>query len=34
MDIALLDGCQFEWLAAPKEVLGKNGKVTGLVVQK
>ncbi len=33
MDIALLDGCQIEWLAAPKQVLG-NGKVTGLVCSK
>jgi glutamate synthase (NADPH/NADH) small chain len=34
MDIALLDGVQFEWLAAPKEVLGKKGKVTGLVCSR
>jgi dihydropyrimidine dehydrogenase (NAD+) subunit PreT len=34
MDIALLDGVQFEWLAAPKEVIGKKGKVTGLICSK
>ena len=34
MDIALLDGCQIEWLAAPKEVKGENGKVTHLVCSK
>lgn len=33
-DIALLDGCQVSWLAAPKEVIGQNGKVTSLVVDK
>lgn len=31
LDIALLDGCNIIWLAAPKEVLGAEGKVTGLV---
>lgn len=31
LDIAMLDGCRLQWLAAPKEVLGSNGKVTGLV---
>ena len=31
LDIARLDGCQFIWLAAPKEVIGKDGKVTHLV---
>ncbi len=31
LDIAKLDGCQFLWLAAPKEILGENGKVTALV---
>jgi glutamate synthase (NADPH/NADH) small chain len=31
MNIALLDGCKIKWLSAPKEVLGKKGKVTGLV---
>lgn len=30
-DIAKLDGCQFLWLAAPKEIIGENGKVTALV---
>lgn len=34
LDIALLDGCNIIWLAAPKEVLGKDGKVTGLVCSK
>lgn len=31
LDIAKIDGCKFLWLAAPKEVLGHNGKVQGLV---
>ena len=30
LDIAKLDGCEIIWLAAPKEVLGKDGKVTAL----
>lgn len=30
LDIAKLDGCNIIWLAAPKEVLGKDGKVTAL----
>lgn len=34
VDIAKLDGCQFVWLAAPKEVIGQNGKVTHLVCSK
>jgi glutamate synthase (NADPH/NADH) small chain len=34
VDIARLDGCQFVWLAAPKEVIGQNGKVTHLVCSK
>lgn len=31
LDIAKLDGCKIIWLAAPKEVKGKNGKVNELV---
>lgn len=31
LDIAKLDGCNIMWLAAPKEVIGVNGKVTALV---
>ncbi|MCE3283702.1 MAG: NAD(P)-dependent oxidoreductase, partial [Chitinophagaceae bacterium] len=31
LDIALLDGCRLQWLAAPKEVIGENGKVKALV---
>ena len=31
LDIAKLDGCKIIWLAAPKEVLGVDGKVTQLV---
>lgn len=31
LDIAKLDGCEIIWLAAPKEVLGENGKVKALV---
>ena len=26
-DIAMLDGCHVQWLAAPKEIIGENGKV-------
>ena len=31
LDIAKLDGCKIVWLAAPKAVLGDQGKVTALV---
>ena len=31
LDIARLDGCATIWLAAPKEIMGKDGKVTALV---
>ncbi|GAC1398789.1 MAG: NAD(P)-dependent oxidoreductase [Sediminibacterium sp.] len=31
LDIAKLDGCKIIWLAAPKEVIGMEGKVTQLV---
>jgi glutamate synthase (NADPH/NADH) small chain len=31
LDIAKLDGCNVIWLAAPKEVIGENGKVKQLV---
>jgi glutamate synthase (NADPH/NADH) small chain len=31
LDIALLDDCEVIWLAAPKEVIGENGKVKSLV---
>lgn len=31
LDLAKLDGCQILWLAAPKEVIGENGKVMKLV---
>jgi glutamate synthase (NADPH/NADH) small chain len=34
LDIARLDGCQFIWLAAPKEVIGNDGKVTQLVCSR
>ena len=30
LDIAMLDGCEIVWLAAPKEAIGKNGKVSSL----
>ena len=30
LDIAKLDGCNIVWLAAPKEVIGSDGKVTAL----
>lgn len=31
LDIAKLDGCEIIWLAAPKEILGKDGKVAQLI---
>ena len=31
LDIAKLDGCKIIWCAAPKEILGQDGRVTGLV---
>ena len=31
LDLAMLDGCQVEWLAAPKEIIGENGKVKAIV---
>lgn len=30
LDIAMLDGCNIRWLAAPMEVMGINGKVAAL----
>lgn len=34
LDLALLDGCEVIWLAAPKEVVTENGKVKALVCNK
>ncbi len=34
LDIAKLDGCNIIWLAAPKEILGADGKVTSIVCSK
>ena len=34
LDIAKLDGCNIIWLAAPKEVIGENNKVTQLICSK
>ncbi|MFL5740974.1 MAG: NAD(P)-dependent oxidoreductase [Flavisolibacter sp.] len=31
LDLAKLDGCQIKWLAAPKEIIGENGKTKFLV---
>ena len=31
LDIAKLDGCKIIWLASPKEIIGKDGKVSQLV---
>ncbi len=31
LDIAMLDGCKIVWLAAPKEIIGADGKVTALI---
>ncbi|MDQ6890433.1 MAG: FAD-dependent oxidoreductase, partial [Bacteroidota bacterium] len=33
LDIALLDGCKIQWLAAPKEIKGDNGKVKQLICE-
>lgn len=32
-EVAMLDGCRVQWLAAPKEIKGKDGKVTELVCE-
>ena len=34
LDLAKLDGCSFIWLAAPKEIIGENGKVKELICTK
>jgi dihydropyrimidine dehydrogenase (NAD+) subunit PreT len=34
LDLAKLDGCTFIWLAAPKEIIGENGKAKKLVCTK
>ena len=34
LDIAKLDGCEIIWLAAPKEIIGEDGKVKQLVCSK
>ena len=34
LNIAKIDGCNIIWLAAPKEVIGIDGKVTSLVAEK
>ncbi len=31
LDIAMLDGCKIQWLAAPVAISGVNGKVTALI---
>ena len=31
LDIAMLDGCNIMWLAAPKEIIGEGGNTKGLV---
>jgi len=31
LDLAMLDGCNVLWLAAPKEIIGNEGRVTQLV---
>lgn len=33
LDLALLDGCSMQWLASPKEILGKEGKVSSLICE-
>ncbi len=34
LDLALLDGCEIIWLAAPKEVIAEAGKVKALICSK
>jgi len=34
LDIAMLDGCEIIWLAAPQKIKGSNGKVKQLVCSK
>ncbi len=34
LDIAMLDGCEIIWLAAPKEIIGENNRVKQLVCSK
>ncbi len=34
LDLAKLDGCSFIWLAAPKEIIGENGKAKKIVCAK
>jgi len=34
LELARQDGCRVIWLAAPKEVIGKDGRVTGLVCSR
>jgi dihydropyrimidine dehydrogenase (NAD+) subunit PreT len=31
LELALLDGCSVKWLAAPKEIVGQNGKITHII---
>jgi glutamate synthase (NADPH/NADH) small chain len=31
LDIAKMDGCKILWLAAPKEIIGENGRVKALL---
>ena len=34
LDIAKMDGCKMIWLAAPKELIGENGKIKQLICSK
>ena len=34
LDIAKLDGCEIIWLAAPREIIGKDGRVNELVCSR
>jgi dihydropyrimidine dehydrogenase (NAD+) subunit PreT len=34
LDIAMLDGCNIIWLAAPKEIIGAEGRVTHLLCEE
>jgi len=34
LNLARLDGCRVQWLASPREILGKDGKVTSLICDR
>ena len=34
LNLARLDGCRIQWLASPREILGKDGRVTTLICNR